>query len=85
MSGIAGIRSDFLREIVKEAVAQKFAFEWGGKHPVLVCPVCGHRETITASGKQTFHESRNKVCRLRRHGLLWKGIGGKHVAVHGTD
>lgn len=80
MSGIAGIRSDFLREIAKAAITQDFTLEWGGKHPVLICPVCGHRETITASGKQSHHESRNKASRLRRHGLMWKGRGGTHVA-----
>lgn len=85
MSGVASIRSDFLRSIVKAAIEQGFTLEWGGKHPALICPVCGHPEIITTTGKQAFHESRNKACRLRRHGLLWKGRGGQHVAVHGTD
>jgi hypothetical protein len=79
VSSSAYIRSDFLRDLVKTAVKQDFLFDPGGKHPVLVCPVCGHRETITATGKQKFHESRNKAARLRRHGLIWQGRGGKHV------
>lgn len=79
MSRPSGIRSDFLREIVKTATQQGFELEKGGKHPALVCPVCGHREVITATGKQNFHESRSKASRLRRHGLVWQGRGGKHV------
>jgi hypothetical protein len=77
--GSRGIRSDFLREIVKAAIKQGFRMDWGGNHPALICPVCGHREVITMTGKQTFHESRNKATRLRRHGLMWKGRGGQHV------
>lgn len=84
MSPGRGFRSDFLRDLVKAAVSQKFEFDNGGRHPALVCPVCGHREVITKTGRQTFHESRNKAARLRRHGLLWEGRGGEHVAEKAT-
>jgi hypothetical protein len=84
MSGIGRIRSDLLRAVVAEAVKQSFELDWSGNHPALICPVCKHREVITATGKQSFHESRNKVCRLRRHGLMWKGRGGEHVAKEAT-
>lgn len=81
MAGLQGIRSDYLRALAREAVRQGWSIEWGKRHPELVCPVCGHRETITCTGKQQLHESRNKATRLRRHGLLWKGRGGVHVPV----
>lgn len=81
----ARIRSDFLRALVHEAVDQGFTYDPDGRHPALVCPVCGHRESITLTGKQKFHESRNKACRLMRHGLSWQGRGGKHAAVHGAN
>lgn len=74
-----GIRSDFLRQVVKAAQEQNFTVDYGGKHPALVCPVCGHPEVITTTGKQRHHEARNKICRLRKHGLIWKGIGGTHA------
>lgn len=74
-----GIRSDLLRAVVKAAVKQKFTLDWEGNHPALICPTCGHREVITATGKQAHHESRNKICRLRHHGFTWKGIGGEHA------
>lgn len=80
MAGLAGIRSDFLRAITREAIKQGFRLDWTGRHPALICPVCKHPEIITGSGKQTFHESRSKATRLRRHGLLWQGRGGEHVA-----
>jgi hypothetical protein len=85
MSTGHGFRSDFLREITREAVKQGFTLDTTGRHPALICPVCGHSEIITGSGQQRFHESRNKAARLRRHGLVWKGRGGQHAEVQGTD
>ena len=74
-----GIRSDFLRAVVKAAVSQDFTIDHGGKHPALVCPVCGHHETITTTGQQRHHEAKSKITRLRKHGLVWKGQGGQHA------
>ncbi len=79
MARTGSFRSDFLRDLVKAAVRQGFGVDRSGNHPSLVCPVCGHREVITSTGKQAFHESRNKATRLRRHGLIWKGRGGQHA------
>jgi hypothetical protein len=72
------MRSDFLRELTKAALAQGFVLDPGGKHLALICPVCSHREVITKSGRQTHHEAKSKVSRLRHHGLIWKGTGGRH-------
>lgn len=74
-----GIRSDFLRSVIKAAVAQDFTVDPGGRHPALVCPVCGHHETITTSGQMRHHEAKDKISRLRKHGLVWKGQGGIHA------
>lgn len=76
---IVKIRSDRLRQIVSAAVDQGFTVEHGTRHPALICPVCGHHEIITTSGRQLHHEIRNKISRLRRHGLVFEGRGGEHV------
>lgn len=73
------VRSDRLRKVIKAAVSQGFVPESGGSHPALVCPVCGHREIYTASGKQHEHEIKKKIVRLRKHGLIFEGRGGDHV------
>lgn len=73
------IRSDVLRQVIRAAVAQGFVNDETSRHPALVCPVCGHREIYTQSGRQVNHEIRGKISRLRKHGLMFKGLGGKHA------
>jgi hypothetical protein len=75
-------RSDLLRRLVDAAEEQK-VFELDrsrGKHPALVCLACGYREIVSTTAKLMDHESKNKITRLRRHGLRWQGRGGTHNA-----
>jgi hypothetical protein len=32
------------------------------------------------TGRYNLHEMNNKVALLRRHGFMWQGRGGEHVA-----
>lgn len=73
-------RSDLLREVVRTALDDGWELVRGSTHPKLVCPVCGHAEIVTQSGRQCRHEIRNKVSRLRKHGLTWRGQPGAHTA-----
>jgi predicted RNA-binding Zn-ribbon protein involved in translation (DUF1610 family) len=77
---INGFRSADLRQVVRAAVDQDWELVNGGKHPALVCPVCGHQEIVTKSGCQRQHEFKSKIGRLRKHGFVWKGQGGNHSA-----
>lgn len=80
MPALPRFRSDYLRRMVREALDQEaFEWDWRGRHPALVCVVCGHREIITLSGRQQQPEIKKKACRLRRHGLEWEGRGGVHA------
>jgi hypothetical protein len=77
-----GFRSDLLRRLVDAAEEQK-VFELDrsrGKHPALVCLTCGYREIVSNTARLMDHEGKNKIGRLRRHGLLWQGRGGTHNA-----
>lgn len=71
-------RSPDLRDLVRAAVDQDFELDDQGRHPKLICPVCGHPEIITTSGRMVGHEFQHKVTRLRRHGLFYRGRGGSH-------
>lgn len=68
-------RSDRLRKLITAAVDQNWGHEIGGKHPVIICPTCGHREIYTATGRQHVHEIKKKISRLRRHGVIFEGRG----------
>jgi hypothetical protein len=78
MARVRGIRSDKLRRLISAALSQGWQHDIGGSHPRVVCPVCGHREVYTASGRQHEHEIKKKIARLRRHGVLFDGRGGQH-------
>jgi hypothetical protein len=77
----AGFRSDLLRRLIDEAEEQGVAEldQSRGNHPALVCLTCGHREIVSTTAKLLGHEAKNKITRLRRHGLSWQGRGGTHA------
>lgn len=77
-----GIRSDRLRKLIAAAIDQGWQHETGGKHPMVICPVCGHEEIYTASGRQFHHEIKSKISRLRWHGLIFDGIKKEHPPVN---
>jgi hypothetical protein len=72
------IRSDVLRRLIDCALKQGWQHKIGGAHPMIVCPICGHREIYTMTGKQHEHEIKKKIARLRKHGVLFNGRGGIH-------
>jgi len=72
------VRSDKLRKLIMTAVRQGWRSDLCGNHPSIVCPVCGHREIYTTSGRMHTHEIKKKIARLRRHGLIFDGRGGIH-------
>jgi hypothetical protein len=50
-----------------------------GRHKAMVCMTCGHREIVSETGRLIGHEAKDKISRFRKHGLSWKGQGGKHA------
>jgi hypothetical protein len=75
-------RSDQLRAIYREAIEQRFTSGFhGSQHVFVECPQpeCEHREILTTTGRAYEHELKKKICRLRKHGFVWKGRGGQHV------
>lgn len=76
--------SDRYRDIYKEAIRQGWIPVERRKsgHKYLVCPHpdCNFREIFSTTGRGQYRELRNTVTALRRHGFLWEGRGGKHIA-----
>jgi hypothetical protein len=73
-------RSDLLRSLVKAAEEQGvMELDHRGRHKAMVCMTCGHREIVSETGRLIGHEAKDKISRFRKHGLSWKGQGGKHA------
>lgn len=67
-----------LRRLITAALKQGWGHRTGGAHPMVICPVCGHEEIYTPSGRQHEHEIKKKIARLRKHGMIFDGRGGIH-------
>jgi hypothetical protein len=67
-----------LRRLITAAVRQGWQSSTGGKHPMVICPVCKHEEIYTKSGRQHEHEIKKKIARMRKHGVIFDGRGGIH-------
>jgi hypothetical protein len=80
-----GFTSDVLRDLYRAAIRQKWRAEYGKRgsgHAYVYCPQegCYFREAFSLSGRGWPHEIASKVGNMRKHGLMWKGRGGKHTA-----
>lgn len=79
-------KSKIFQRLYKEALRQGFTEhfpEGRNSHIVLVCPKrgCGAQVQLstTLSDGAPFKQH-NIITKMRRHGLLWEGRGGKHTA-----
>lgn len=75
-----GIRCDLYRKLYREGMKQGFSpGRMSTNHLTLTCPVCGHIEQFSTTGRGIGHEAKMKLSAMRKHGLAWGGQPGKHV------
>lgn len=80
-----GFRSDQAKVLYDEAIRQGW---WPPKdkgksgHFFLRCPArrCAFEVPFSTTGKYNPRELKNQIAIMRRHGMVWQGRGGEHVA-----
>jgi len=79
-----GFTSDQLGSIFTEAVRQGWTPDEKRKsgHAYITCPhpECHHREVFSRTCNAAMHKLQNKISAMRKHGFVWQGRGGEHVA-----
>ena len=80
----ARFASDLVGQIYREGIRQNWKPEEGRNsgHYYLYCPhpKCHFRKTFSLTENGSSHKAKNSIAEMRRHGFVWQGRGGQHVA-----